>query len=96
MAGSIAVISAKYLSTKVRCLIRCRINRNDRRSIRNIDGTPRTYRDRKDFAIEAARFLKSKQPHNIVEVKDLQSGDVTAVALRPELSDAPKPTASAH
>ena len=49
-----------------------------------IDGTPRTYRDRKDFAIEAARFLKSKQPHSIVKVKDLQSGDVTAVTLRPQ------------
>ena len=48
-----------------------------------IDGTPRTYRDRKDFAMEAARLIKSKQPHSIVEVKDLQSGDVTAVALRP-------------
>ena len=48
-----------------------------------IDGTPRTYRDRKDYAIEAARFLKSRQPHSIVEIKDLQSGDVTAVALRP-------------
>ena len=48
-----------------------------------IDGTPRTYRDRKDYAIEATRFLKSRQPHSIVEIKDLQSGDVTAVALRP-------------
>jgi hypothetical protein len=48
-----------------------------------IDGTPRTYRDRKDFAMEAARLIKSNQPHSIVEVKDLQSGDVTAVALRP-------------
>ena len=47
------------------------------------DDTPRTYRDRKDFAMEAARLLKSKHPHSIVEVKDLQSGDVTAVALRP-------------
>jgi hypothetical protein len=37
----------------------------------------------KEFAIEAARLIKSKQPHSIVEVKDLQSGDVTAVALRP-------------
>ena len=45
-----------------------------------IDGTPRTYRDRKDYAMEAARFLKSKNPHSMVEVKDLQSGDVTAVA----------------
>ena len=48
-----------------------------------IDGTPRTYRDRKDYAMEAARLLKSKQPHSMVEVKDLNSGDVTAVALRP-------------
>ena len=48
-----------------------------------IDGTPRTYRDRKDYAMEAARLLKSKQPHSMVEVRDLQSGDVTAVALRP-------------
>ena len=36
-----------------------------------IDGTPRTYRDRKDFAIEAARLIKSRQPHSIVEVTSL-------------------------
>ena len=48
-----------------------------------IDGTPRTCRDRKDYAMEAARLIKSKNPHSMVEVKDLQSGDVTAVALRP-------------
>ena len=48
-----------------------------------IGGTPRTYRDRKDYAMEAARFTKSKNPHCLVEVKDFQSGDVTAVALRP-------------
>ena len=48
-----------------------------------IDGTPRSYRDRKDFAMEAARLIKSKNPHSMVEVKGLQSGDVTAVALRP-------------
>jgi hypothetical protein len=49
-----------------------------------IDGAPRTYRDRKDYAMKAARFLKSKNPHSMVEVKDLQRGDVTAVAHRPE------------
>ena len=27
-----------------------------------IDGTPRTYRDRKDYAMEAARLIKSKNP----------------------------------
>jgi len=48
-----------------------------------IDGTPRSYRDRKDYAMEAARLIKSKHPHSMVEVKDLQSGDVTAVTLRP-------------
>ena len=48
-----------------------------------IDGTPRSYRDRKDYAMEAARVIKSKNPHGLVEVKDLKSGDVTAVALRP-------------
>jgi hypothetical protein len=48
-----------------------------------IDGTPRGNRDRKDYAIEAARLIKSKNPHCMVEVKDLRSGDVTAVALRP-------------
>jgi hypothetical protein len=48
-----------------------------------IDGTTRTYRDRKDYAMEAARLIKSRNPHSMVEVKDLRSGDVTAVALRP-------------
>jgi hypothetical protein len=48
-----------------------------------IDGSPRTYRDRKGYAMEAARPIKSKQPHSMVEVKDLKSGDVTAVTLRP-------------
>ena len=48
-----------------------------------IDGTPRSYRDRKDYAMEAARLIKSKNPQSMVEVKDLQSGDVTAVARRP-------------
>jgi hypothetical protein len=47
-----------------------------------IDSTPRSYRDRKDFAMEAARLTK-KNPHSMVEVKDLKSGDITAVAHRP-------------
>jgi hypothetical protein len=42
-----------------------------------IDGTPRS------FAMEAAQLIKNKNPHSMVEVKDLQSGDVTAVANRP-------------
>jgi hypothetical protein len=34
-----------------------------------IDGTPRTYRDRKDFAMEAARLIKSKNPHSIAGLR---------------------------
>ena len=44
-----------------------------------IDGTPRTYRDRK----EAASFLKSRNPHSVVEVRDLKSGEVMAVTYKP-------------
>ena len=55
-----------------------------------IDGTPRTYRDRKDFAMEAARFLKSKNPHSMVEVKDLQSGDVDCGGSQARVNDGPQ------
>ena len=48
-----------------------------------IDGTPRSYRDRKDYPMEAARLIKSKNSQSLIEVKDLKSGEVTAVALRP-------------
>ena len=54
-----------------------------------IDGTPRTYRDRKDYAMEAARFLKSKQPHSIVEVKDLKKWRCDCGGSSASLSDAP-------
>ena len=45
----------------------------------SIDGTPRTYRDRKAFAIEAAERLKRKHPNSDIVVKDLQSGEVIAL-----------------
>ena len=48
-----------------------------------IDGTPRSYRDQKNYAMEAARLIKTKNPHSMVEVRDLKSGDVTAVSNRP-------------
>jgi hypothetical protein len=35
------------------------------------------------LTLKAARLIKGKNPHRKVEVKDLQSGDVTAVAVRP-------------
>src|SRR5215831_12481880 len=38
-----------------------------------IDGTPRTYRDRKDMAIEAATRLKTKNVHTEVTVRDFET-----------------------
>ena len=40
----------------------------------SIDGVPRTYRDRKDLALLAARFLKSRNPNSVIRLKDLKSG----------------------
>lgn len=51
----------------------------------SIDGTPRTYRDLRPLATEAAEHLKRKHPHSVVAVKDLQSGETTAVEYRPDL-----------
>jgi len=34
-----------------------------------VDGTPRSYRDRKDIAIGSAEFLKHKNPHCEVSSK---------------------------
>ena len=43
-----------------------------------VDGKPRAYRD-KAVAIASAEFLKSRNPHSEVAVKDLESGEVTVV-----------------
>jgi len=47
--------------------------------------TPRTYRDRKAFAIEAAERLKRKHPNSDIVVKDLQSGEAITVKYKPDL-----------
>ena len=48
----------------------------------SIDGVPRTYRDRQDIALQTARFLKSRNPHSMVKLKDLQTGEETVVAFK--------------
>jgi hypothetical protein len=50
----------------------------------SIDGTPRTYRDDKAMAIEAAELLKRKHPHSAVTVENVQTGEKTAVEYKPE------------
>jgi len=44
-----------------------------------INGIPRTFRDRRDIAYEAARFLKSKNRDAIVEIVDCSTGQKTIV-----------------
>ena len=51
----------------------------------SIDGAPRTHRDRKPLAIEAAEHLKRKHPHSTIVVKDLESVEVDAVEYKPDL-----------
>jgi hypothetical protein len=48
-----------------------------------IGGTPRSYRPKGTSRWRPARLIKSKNPQSMVEVKDLQSAEVTALALRP-------------
>ena len=48
----------------------------------SIDGVPRTYRDRQAIAVQTARFLKSRNPHSVVKLKDLQTGEETVVAFK--------------
>ena len=48
----------------------------------SIDGVLRTYRDRQDIALQTARFLKSRNPHSAVGLKDLQTGEEAVVAFK--------------
>ena len=48
----------------------------------SIDGVPRTYWDRKDFALESAQFLKSRNPNSVVKLKDLQTGEEIIVGFK--------------
>ena len=41
----------------------------------SVDGVPRSYRDRKDLALQSALFLKSRTPNSVVKLKDLQTGE---------------------
>ena len=48
----------------------------------SVDGVPRTYRDRQDIALQTARLVKSRNPHSVVKLKDLQTGEETVVAFK--------------
>ena len=48
----------------------------------SVDGVPRSYRDRKDIALQSAQFLKSRNPHSVVKVKDLHTGEGVIIAFK--------------
>jgi hypothetical protein len=45
-------------------------------------GVRRSYRDRKDLALQSAQILKSRNPNSVVKLKDLKTGEETVVALK--------------
>jgi hypothetical protein len=49
-----------------------------------IDGKPRSYRDEMDTALEAARYLKSKNPVSDVSVRNYATGE--AITLHDPLA----------
>jgi hypothetical protein len=51
----------------------------------SVDSKPRSYRDRKSVAIEAAEHLKRKYPNSEVAVRDLRSGEAAEVKYKSEL-----------
>jgi hypothetical protein len=44
-----------------------------------VDGVPRSYRDRKDIAIEGAEYLKSRNPASEVMVRDYEGKEPSIV-----------------
>ena len=48
----------------------------------SIDGVPRTYRDRKDLALQSAQILKARNPNSVVKLKDLQTGEEIIIAFK--------------
>jgi hypothetical protein len=46
-----------------------------------VDGVPRSYRDRKDLALQSAQILKARNPNSVVKLKDLQTGEEIVIAF---------------
>jgi hypothetical protein len=44
-----------------------------------VDGTPRSYRDDKAMAIEAAKLIKERAPASAVTVRDMREGTLTEI-----------------
>jgi hypothetical protein len=47
------------------------------------NGVPRTFRDQRAMAYEAARFAKTQNPADIIEIVDRSKGTKMVIALYP-------------
>ena len=45
-----------------------------------VDGKTRSYRDRKEIAMEAGEYLKQMQPKNEVIVRDIRDDSITVIS----------------
>ena len=58
-----------------------------------VDGTPRSYRDDPLIAVEAAEYLKTKNPTVEVAIRDIRTGEITPIkSTSPKLSVVPSAT----
>jgi hypothetical protein len=46
-----------------------------------VDGKTRSYRDRKEIAIEAGEYLKQMQPQSEVIVRDIRDNSITVIEM---------------
>jgi hypothetical protein len=51
-----------------------------------IDGKPRSYRDELEIALEAARYLKSRNPKSDVVVRNYATGEVLSITVHDPLA----------
>ena len=47
-----------------------------------VDGKVRSYRDRREVAIDAGNYLKQKNPSSKVEVRDTRDGSVVVIGQK--------------
>ena len=48
----------------------------------SVDGVPRSYRDRKDLALQSAQILKSRNPNSVIRLKDLENREEIVIAFK--------------
>ena len=48
----------------------------------SVEGVPRSYRNRKDIALQSAQILKFRNPNSVVRLNDLKTGAEIVIAFK--------------